>query len=157
MEWMFQPISMRDVKLIDSWNYDDFIEQVSMKPYFHSFEETGRLIGPGGCEGFVVMSRNEAVGLFEYSIDSRILYIGLALNPSLTGKGLGLDFVRKGLEFGLSHYNQQIDEVRLYVDIRNTPAIRVYEKIGFEAIGEEAGDREMRLMVKGETLDSKHN
>ncbi|MFI8685304.1 GNAT family N-acetyltransferase [Rossellomorea sp. NPDC077527] len=148
MYFTFKPINMVYLKEIDAWNYEGFIEEVLMTPYFDSFNKTGRLIGPGGCEGFAAILENDTVGLFEFNSDGSTLEIGLALKPSLVGKGLGAKFVREGIEFGIQHYNGKHDEVKLVVDAQNKAAIRVYEKVGFTTINQSEDEIEMSLVLK---------
>ena len=42
--------------------------------------------------------------------------IGLALNPSIIGKGLGVEFVTKGIEFGIEKYDYKEEYIKLNVD-----------------------------------------
>ena len=148
MHFTFTSINMSYLKEIDSWNYEGFIEQVCMTPYFDSFNKTGRLIGPGGCEGFAAILDNDTAGLFEFNSDGRTLEIGLALKPSLIGKGLGATFVQEGIEFGVQHYNCKHDVVKLVVDAQNKAAIHVYEKVGFAKIEQTENDIEMMLVLE---------
>ncbi|GEN52663.1 GNAT family N-acetyltransferase [Halobacillus faecis] len=147
MEFQFRPIKVEDVKQIDSWNYDGFVEKVEMAPYFESLNQTGKLQGPGGCEGYAAFHEDAVVGLFEYNVNGRIMEVGLALRPDWIGKGLGATYVKQGIAFGLHHYDEAINEVRLEVDERNKAAIRVYEKIGFIRVAQKDQDIEMRMFV----------
>ncbi|MYL49898.1 GNAT family N-acetyltransferase [Halobacillus litoralis] len=145
MEFEFRPVKVEDVKQIDSWNFDGFVEKVEMKPYFESLEQTGKLRGPGGCEGYAALHDDDVVGLFEFNVNGRIMEIGLALRPDWIGKGLGAAYVERGIAFGVRHYEQDVDEIRLEVDEQNKAAIRVYEKIGFERMEQKDHDMEMRM------------
>ncbi|WLR47334.1 GNAT family N-acetyltransferase [Halobacillus litoralis] len=147
MEFEFRPIKMEDVRQIDSWNYDGFVEKVVMKPYFDSYKQTGELKGPGGCEGYAAFLDEAVVGLFEYHVNGGIMEIGLALRPDLIGKGLGATYVKQGISFGIHHYDQDMNEVRLEVDEQNKAAIRVYEKIGFKTVEQKDRDIEMRMVL----------
>ena len=138
---------MEFVKEIDSWNYEGFIEEVVMTPYFESLKETNRLKGPGGCDGFVALLDNEAAGLFEFNTNGNVMEIGLALKPNLVGEGLGANYVQQGIEFGIQHYNTNIGIVKLVVDSKNKAAIRVYEKVGFSSVGQKENEIEMRLIL----------
>lgn len=148
MLFTFESINMLYLKEIDSWNYEGYIEEVSMTPYFDSFNKTGRLIGPGGCEGFAAILDNDTAGLFEFNSDGSTLEIGLALKPSFIGKGLGATFVREGIEFGVHYYHCKHDVVKLAVNAQNKAAIHVYEKVGFTKIEQTENDIEMRLVLE---------
>ncbi|MBN9654130.1 GNAT family N-acetyltransferase [Halobacillus sp. GSS1] len=147
MEFKFRSIKMEDVKQIDSWNYEGFVEKVEMKPYFESFLQTGQLRGPGGCEGYAAFVDEEVVGLFEFKVNGSIMEIGLALRPDWIGKGLGATYVKQGIAFGIHHCDQDMNEVRLEVDEQNKAAIRVYEKIGFKKVEQKDRDIEMQMVL----------
>lgn len=132
----FRPLTINDVQTIQTWRYAGFEKNIFMQPYLDSFHQTGKLIGPGGCEGFAAFFQDELVGLFEFYNDSHFMNIGLALKPELTGKGLGCDFVLQGIDFGTKHYQYQKKKVELIVNRLNFSAVRVYEKAGFEKMGE---------------------
>jgi RimJ/RimL family protein N-acetyltransferase len=61
------------------------------------------------------------------------LEIGLGLRPDLTGRGLGLEFLRAGVEFGRTRFRST--RVILNVAAFNERAIRVYERAGFRETG----------------------
>lgn len=54
------------------------------------------------------------------------------MNPELTGRGLGLGFLKAGLRFAISKYNPK--EITLSVANFNDRAIKVYKKAGFECV-----------------------
>lgn len=62
------------------------------------------------------------------------LCFGLGMRPDLTGqgKGLGLAFVRAGLNFARERFAPPA--FRLYVLTWNERAVRVYEQAGFERV-----------------------
>jgi RimJ/RimL family protein N-acetyltransferase len=73
------------------------------------------------------------VGFYYFDPKGDVLEYGLGLRPELTGRSLGLDFFRQGLEFGRARYRPAV--VRLYVAAFNARAIRVYERAGFVETG----------------------
>ncbi|MCA0984766.1 GNAT family N-acetyltransferase [Halobacillus yeomjeoni] len=147
MEFCFKPIEKESLDIINTWDYDGFIEKVIMKPYYESLKTKGKLIGPGGSEGFVAYSDQEPVGLFEYIVDGKQLEIGLALRPDLVGRGYGKTFVEQGIKFGTEYYPGTINSIKLTVDVDNKPAIRVYEKAGFKLIGQEGNEVKMHMFL----------
>jgi ribosomal-protein-alanine N-acetyltransferase len=68
-------------------------------------------------------------GFYYFEPKGDVLEYGLGLRPDLTGRGLGLEFFRCGLEFGRGRYGPRL--VRLYVAAFNARAITVYERAGF--------------------------
>lgn len=56
--------------------------------------------------------------------------IGLGMRPDLTGKGRGLNFLYKGLEFAKETFSST--NIRLTVATFNKRAIKIYEKSGFK-------------------------
>ncbi|WP_347860879.1 GNAT family N-acetyltransferase [Salimicrobium sp. PL1-032A] len=143
----FRAITEDEVKEIASWNYEGYVEEVMMTPYFESFEKTGEWKGPGSCDGFAAFLDGEVAGLFEFNLKGHVMEIGLALRPDLIGKGLGVTYVEQGLEFGMHTYTTDLSFVMLTVDKRNEAAIRVYEKVGFRRVEEAEGERKMVLSI----------
>ncbi|NLT40329.1 MAG: GNAT family N-acetyltransferase [Clostridiales bacterium] len=67
--------------------------------------------------------------LQKWVYDSDALDIGLGMAPSLCGRGLGYDFLRKGMEFAAHNFKPA--RLRLTVAEFNERAARVYERAGF--------------------------
>ncbi|WP_157949925.1 GNAT family N-acetyltransferase [Vallitalea okinawensis] len=144
MKFEFVPMTLDYADLIKKWKYTGYVKSIYMEPYFDTFNETGKMRGPGGCEGFVVLNQSRLVGLFEYYFIDEIMEIGLALKPELTGKGYGKDFVHQGIKFGIKNFEYKRKYIKLTVNILNKPAIKVYEKVGFEEHKRNEGEIEMR-------------
>lgn len=147
MLFTFKPLTIEYLKEIDSWDYEGFVEEVLMAPYFDSISKTGKLIGPGGCEGFTALLGKETAGLFEFNTQGSTMEIGLALKPELIGKGLGVNFVKQGIAFGIQYYGNKIERILLVVDSNNDAAISVYEKTGFKRIDQKDNEIEMLLTL----------
>ena len=60
------------------------------------------------------------------------LDLGLGLHPDEVGQGNGLAFVKAAMSYAKKHF--RTDRFRLTVATFNRPAIRVYEKAGFDMI-----------------------
>jgi [ribosomal protein S18]-alanine N-acetyltransferase len=84
--------------------------------HFHAYDEHDRL-----------------VGFYYYEFADGALTYGLGLRPDLTGKGLGLEFFRAGVEFGRERFRP--GRIVLAVAAFNERAIKVYERAGFERTG----------------------
>ena len=73
------------------------------------------------------------VGFYYFEERGSALFYGLGLRPDLTGRGLGLDFLRAGLAFGRRLHGPQ--KVVLDVAAFNERARIVYERAGFRVVG----------------------
>ncbi|MBO1624500.1 GNAT family N-acetyltransferase [Bacillus arachidis] len=83
---------------------------------------------------FAVSENNKLVGFFSFhKIDIHTVDIGLGMKPSITGNGLGADFVQAGLVFCKGKYKPRY--ITLSVAKFNERAIKVYKKAGFDGVG----------------------
>ena len=73
------------------------------------------------------------IGFYYFELKRGVLEYGLGLRPDLTGRGLGQEFVRAGLEFGRARFAPR--KIMLNVAAFNKRAIRVYERLGFCEVG----------------------
>ncbi len=73
------------------------------------------------------------VGNYYFEQKGDALEIGLGLRPDLTGRGLGLEFLLAGIEFGRRRFG--LPRVILNVAAFNERAIKVYERAGFRETG----------------------
>ena len=90
---------------------------------------------PLNPERYFVVRKDDGTifGFYYFEPKGEVLDYGLGLRPDLTGRGLGLEFFRAGLEFGRERYAPAL--IRLYVAAFNTRAIKVYERAGFRVTG----------------------
>jgi ribosomal-protein-alanine N-acetyltransferase len=82
---------------------------------------------------FEVFDAGDLVGFFEYKHEVKPLEIGLGMRPDLTGRGLGLDFVRAGMAFARTEFGAT--SLSLAVAVFNERARTVYERAGFRPAG----------------------
>jgi RimJ/RimL family protein N-acetyltransferase len=83
---------------------------------------------------YAALDENGAlVGNFYFEEKGDALEVGLGLRPDLVGHGLGLAFVRAGVEFGRERFHPA--RVILNVASFNERAIKVYERAGFRETG----------------------
>jgi len=122
--WRVEPASSVSLAEVATWRYEppyDFYNDDG-KPvrnperFFAVRDEDGRLVGSLYYE-----KREEGV------------FYGLGMRPDLTGRGLGLSFVRLGLEFA----HERFPGRRVILDVAdfNHRARKVYERAGFHVTG----------------------
>lgn len=75
----------------------------------------------------------QLAGFFTFARHDRTVDMGLGMRPDLTGQGLGLDFVKAGMDFAEEHFAPK--EFTLSVAESNRRAIVVYERVGFTITG----------------------
>jgi len=120
---MIQPMTVEDFAEWSTWRYDP--------PYDFYDTDVDPVTNPERF--FAARDEGDAfVGFYYFEQKDDVLEYGLGLRPDLTGRGLGLDFFRVGLEFGRERYRPSL--VRLHVAAFNERAIKVYERAGFHEI-----------------------
>jgi ribosomal-protein-alanine N-acetyltransferase len=146
--YWFVPLSHEYLEIMDGWTYGEYFPDFDVDAY-HASARLGasRLTGPGGCDGFAVLNVDgELTGLFEYYFtNDGTASIGLALAPSLTNRGIGRGFLEAGMEFLMSNYDYDGAYVYLDVDPGNDPALKLYERAGFELVSTDAGSGELQM------------
>jgi ribosomal-protein-alanine N-acetyltransferase len=116
-EWHYEePYSFYDFRsdLEDAKEFLDFSNRPEGK-YFSVVDESGGL-----------------VGFYELTHKGNSIEIGLGMRPDLTGKGIGLAYVRAGIEFIQETFSPEI--LTLFVLSSNMRARVVYERAGFKNV-----------------------
>lgn len=86
---------------------------------------------------FVVRDQRRAVGVLVSSLSKKIATLHLlAVNPEYRGKGLG----RLLCDFYHKHYRADAAAFQHWVDLKNEPAIHMYEKFGYEFTSRKANE-----------------
>lgn len=146
--YRFAPIAQEYLSVMDGWTYGTYFPDFDAEAYYASARE-GKTppSGPGGCDGFAVLSTDhELIGIFEYYFgDDGTAAIGLALSPAMTNKGRGRGFLEAGIAFLVTNYNYGGSHVYLNVDQGNVPALKLYERSGFERVSFDAVEKEIRM------------
>ncbi|EJQ90235.1 MULTISPECIES: GNAT family N-acetyltransferase [Bacillus cereus group] len=87
-----------------------------------------------GEDTFAVKENDTLIGFLSFSkMNNQTVDIGLGMRPDITGNGLGLKFVKAGLDFSEEKYG--CNYITLSVATFNERAIKVYKRAGFEAVG----------------------
>jgi RimJ/RimL family protein N-acetyltransferase len=146
MRVTFAPMTEDDARAIRAWRYPAPYDTYNMgdsaeamremldrrSPFFAVRDESDELIGYV-CFGTAATVGD--VGEPRLFVEEGALYFGLGMHPDLTGqgKGLGLMFVRAGLDFARERFAPV--SFRLYALAWNERAIRVYERADFQRVG----------------------
>ena len=133
----FSPMTVEYLATMDRWTYGVFFPDFDVAAYQASAGDgPNPPTGPEGCDGFAVLSSDhDLIGIFEYYLrDDGTVSIGLALNPEMTNQGLGRGFLEAGIRFLATNYNYDRPYVCLNVDEANAPALKLYDRAGFERI-----------------------
>lgn len=139
LSYYFRPMTKEYASQICSWKYDEpysiynldgsdeTINELMSDEYYCTLNSKNTLIG-------FICSGNSArvpggypAGIYN---NDKLVDIGLGLDPDLTGKGKGVDFLSHALRFLNTHHNAQ--QFQLVVATFNERAINVYERVGFK-------------------------
>ncbi|WP_068612776.1 GNAT family N-acetyltransferase [Paenibacillus tuaregi] len=142
MSYLFKPMDEAAAEQMAKWVYpppydfynfeysEETIDELMNGEYWHVLGPDGQTAG-FFCSGESArLSSGYKAGIYE---DDTCVDIGLGLKPSLTGAGLGVEFVAEGLEFIRKQVNPNGVRFRLAVAEFNHRAIKVYERCGFES------------------------
>lgn len=116
---------------------DRMIQQSEFSPRFEfeyavCLNDSGLLIG--GC------------GIRRETELSHVANLGWAINPEFQGKGYATEAARGLIQFGFKHLNLSV--IYATCDTRNTPSIRVMEKLGMKRVGLVVGTKEVKGHIR---------
>lgn len=118
------PATEATFRTMEAWRYEP--------PYSFYDGDVDPVLNPERF--YAALDENGAlVGNFYFEEKGDALEVGLGLRPDLVGHGLGLAFVRAGVEFGRERFHPA--RVILNVASFNERAIKVYERAGFRETG----------------------
>jgi ribosomal-protein-alanine N-acetyltransferase len=120
------------IEQADAAAFKEFLAWTYEPPYdFYDGDD----VTPANPERFFVArdDAGELVGFYYFEQKEDALEYGLGLRPELTGRGLGLQFFREGLEFARARFGEQ--RTILNVAAFNERAVKVYERAGFRITG----------------------
>ena len=110
---------LEQASFADPWPRSAFEEIVDKRDadyYLAEDDETGRLVG--GCVVFRIIDEGDIMNV--------------AVNRNYRGRGIATELIRYAME---RNEEMGIRDFTLEVRASNAPAIRVYEKCGFESAG----------------------
>jgi ribosomal-protein-alanine N-acetyltransferase len=119
-----RPASARFIKEMTQWQYAPPYELYS-----------GDDKPPNNPERFLDVrdEDGETIGFYYFEPRGDAVFFGLGLRPDLTGRGIGSEFVKRGLRFARRRFGR----ARIVLDVAafNKRAITVYERSGFRVVG----------------------
>jgi ribosomal-protein-alanine N-acetyltransferase len=127
--YLFRQMDDADAREISGWRYEppyDFYDATADP------DDLAELLDPERRRGVyfsVLDGENDLIGFFQFEKKDGTVDVGLGLRPSLTGKGLGAEFVMSGLAFAGERFSPE--RFTLSVAAFNGRAIGVYERAGF--------------------------
>jgi len=143
---ILRPIEEKDIEKFYSWRNDP---EIKNKALMHPFPVTRKLekdwfegISSTKDNRLVFLSidckeTNELIGfvkLFDINWIYRFCYFGIVIgDKSAQGKGFGLEASKLMIDYAFNILN--LEKILLEVVESNSPAIKVYEKLGFEEEG----------------------
>ena len=142
MQITFSAMTEEAARAVAAWQYEGIYAFYNFDPrdqqhairemldgsYYAATDEQGELVGYFCFGAPAQVPGGHLYGL--YTDDA--LDIGLGMRPDLTGKGLGREFLIAGLDFAQRRFAPAT--FRLAVAAFNQRAIRLYEKVGFQAV-----------------------
>ena len=112
----------------DLHDLHDGLQEMLAGSYYAATDEQGALVGFFCFGATAQVPGGHLDGLYA----DEALDIGLGMRPDLTGRGLGCAFLMAGLDFARQRFAPAT--FRLSVAAFNQRAIRLYEKVGFQAV-----------------------
>lgn len=127
---IIRPMTSGDLKTVseieavsnpEPWTYNDFEDSLA--------KEDGTTILLVAEEESVVIGY-----LVLYTAAGESEIVTIAVSPSARRRGVGLELIEKAIAFS-KESSLYIEEINLEVRFSNEPAIKLYEKLGFETVG----------------------
>lgn len=127
--YLFRQMDDADAREISGWRYEppyDFYDSAADPA------DLAELLDPERRRGVYFSAldeKNDLVGFFQFEKKHQTVDVGLGLRPDLTGRGLGVEFVRSRLAFARERFSPE--RCTLSVATFNARAVGVYERAGF--------------------------
>jgi [ribosomal protein S18]-alanine N-acetyltransferase len=128
--YRFEKMTQQEAEEIAyNWHYDGEYSFYDMEA---DREDLAEFLNPElrGDSVFTVYLGEEIGGYYSVNQTAAATYdIGLGMRPELTGSGMGLAFMKAGMDFVKSRFKPEI--ITLSVAMFNQRAIKVYRRMGF--------------------------
>lgn len=134
MKWEIEQLTQNNALVIaNDWHYPGQYSFYDMSADIEDYQE---IVTPSLRQDhyYQVMTADKMVGFFviEQADKTGVDEIGLGLEPTLTGHGLGGDFVSHIISFVENNF--VVKTLRLDVAEFNVRAQKVYQKLGFKVL-----------------------
>ena len=135
---MYQIVTLNEhaAKEICKWRYEGEYAIYNFSSWEEAVEQNWSIADAAQREKEfkgVIDEYGQLIGFFRTSVDEvGEMEIGLGMNPTLCGQGLGKVFVQVITQYVRSQYPNQT----IYMEVRefNTRAIKCYESVGYKVI-----------------------
>jgi RimJ/RimL family protein N-acetyltransferase len=132
---VFRPLTEIDANAMLGWHYEGPYSRYDSRP-----EDLAGLLDPANAYFAVATAEDELLGFCCFGPDARVtggeyqdesaVDVGGGLRPDLTGKGLGISFLRAILDFARQQF--AAETYRVTIAAFNQRAIRMCRWAGFE-------------------------
>lgn len=136
MKYRFEQMTEKHASKICKWQYEPPYSMYSM-----TVDDISYLIDPANQYFSISTSADEIIGYCCFGKDAQVpggtyqspssesLDLGIGMRPDLTGQGLGVEFVREVLDFGLEQFSPK--GFRASIAAFNLRSVAVFERLGF--------------------------
>ncbi len=130
--YLYRPMALRDALAVYRWRYSGEyaiydLGLVTLLAATFVSAVAGKKAGVAFYA--VALDDDPLIGIVSLAYRSQDVELGLGLRPDLTGRGLGLPFVRSVMDLARERYHPRT--LSLCVATFNHRAIKIYERAGF--------------------------
>lgn len=129
MNLKFKEFTIEHIREVNKWHYYGIYSFYDM-PSEDGLKEF--LATDSEVRYFACFNGEDMIGFYCHWLEDGQMAIGLGIKPELTGQGLGKEFTRACIEFGIKRLNYKGNNVKLMVASFNERAIKIYKKLGFK-------------------------
>ncbi len=124
----FVPMTEKWAREIAAWHYEGSYSFYDLE---NDPEDLREILDPESWPDhyYAALIEGELVGERYLDLTRGRMLLGLGMRPDLTGKGLGGEYVKAGMEFSLKKHSFEAFDILVWEE--NERAIRVYQSLGF--------------------------